>query len=125
MFDGCEEPHRAKGFCSTHYTRMQLWGDPAISVPHTPPPHPGTGAACVAWKGDNAGYSAVHWRLRQYRGRARDQTCQCGAAANTWAYDHQDPHEKTAVEGPYSTDLARYTAMCWTCHNLFDRARTP
>lgn len=82
------------------------------------------GAALPQWTGDAASYQAVHSRLRSYRGRAKDQTCACGEPATGWAYDHADPNHKVSETGaPYSTDLARYVALCASCHRLMDTAQ--
>lgn len=75
-----------------------------------------TMSATPAWRGDDIGYSAVHWRLRRYRGKATEHTCACGRGAHEWAFD-----EPTGA----STNLSRYTPMCRLCHRAFDREGSP
>lgn len=122
--EDCNEPHRAKGLCHKHYMRKLTWGDPNYVTPRYKFPPPPTGAESPNWKGDDVTYSAVHFRLKKLRGPAKDQICECGSSADTWAYDHTDPDEKLSDVGPYSVDLQRYTAMCHSCHTTLDFWRT-
>ena len=122
--EGCDDKHQARGYCDKHYRRLLDHGDP--DTVGTPGPSRGAnvGATNPAWKGDDAGYMAVHLRLKTLYGPAADHTCHCGAPAAQWAYLHNDPAEKVSPDGlPYSTDPARYTAMCAPCHVAFDQLR--
>lgn len=123
-FEGCEKPHVSRGWCKTHYSRWELWGDPALSKKRPVPP-PRRGSDNPTWKGEEAGYHAVHKRLQSHRGRASDYACQCGDQAAQWAYDHTDPDEKQGADdpGPYSHDLDRYIPMCHSCHVRVDQNR--
>lgn len=82
----------------------------------------------VQWRGEDVGYSAIHRRLRQYRGKASTHACcQCGGPARQWAYDHADPQEKLGDGGRgrvfrYSTSLDHYIPLCLRCHRRFDLA---
>jgi hypothetical protein len=122
--DGCGKPHQAKGLCGMHYERKSHYGNTDFVTPRYKLPAPPPGSENILWKGDDVGYSAVHVRLKKWRGKPVDQTCACGDTARTWAYDHSDPNEKTSAEGPYSLDLYRYTAMCYSCHTTLDHQRT-
>jgi hypothetical protein len=77
------------------------------------------------WRGDQASYENVHWRVKAQRGRAADYPCvACGGAAAHWAYDHSDPNERRQEGGgPYSLDIFRYQPMCVLCHNRMDTSR--
>lgn len=71
--------------------------------------HPG-------WKGDNAGYGAVHRRLAVELGPAKARSCHdCGKTAAQWSYN--GPRDGGL---PYSTDLSLYVARCFSCHRKFD-----
>lgn len=37
-FDGCTDPHYARGWCNKHWTRWKKHGDPSIVLPKKPPP---------------------------------------------------------------------------------------
>lgn len=114
--DGCDRPHKAKGLCNMHLLRWERTGSPHIVRPSNP-----RGAAHQRWCGDNITYGGAHRRLRAQRGSASNCDCrECGAPAADWAYTHNDPNEKVATEGPYSTDPNRYVPMCKSCHKRFD-----
>lgn len=127
-FDGCESPHHARGLCKTHLDRLLYHGDAAISTQNPPPPAM-PGSSNPGWKGDAAGYHAVHKRLITARGKASGHTCSCGKPAAQWAYDGKDPNQKTQVirtggreiTAPFSHDLSRYLPMCARCHIAYDR----
>jgi hypothetical protein len=76
----------------------------------------------------NPSYNAVHGRLRAQRGAASKYICVgCEEKrASDWAYDHEDPNEKTGiVHGSpllYSADPEHYKPMCHSCHMRFDAA---
>ena len=118
---GCDRPTHARGLCGTHYDRALATGSTDDPVHKTGPEH-------AAWRGDDAGYAAVHQRLKRIRGKASDHECECGSPAKHWAYDHTCPNEKWATrrgrEVPYSTDLNHYQPMCLPCHVAIDRAHS-
>ena len=71
-----------------------------------------TGSDHPGWKGDDAGYMAIHKRLRRERGEAKDQECifGCGPAYD-WAHNYDEL-------GPSK----EYFAACHRCHSRYDRA---
>jgi hypothetical protein len=99
----CERVSTTRGYCNIHYQRWLRHGDANAARP--------VGDAHHAWKGDDAGYAAIHHRLKITRGRAADHLCPCGKQAYEWAFDEPVG---------YSTDLDRYTALCHSCHKLLD-----
>jgi hypothetical protein len=120
---GCDKPHAALGWCEMHYTRWSRHGDPQTRLP-TCAEQPMAGPDHPKWKGDAIGYTGTHARVRSQRGPASAHLCaECGAPARQWSYDHTDPNERTAPQGPYSTDPARYRPLCVPCHTRFDRSR--
>lgn len=133
---GCERPHKAHGYCRTHYRRWQRHGDPLADAP-------------VRDRAPAAGPSA--WsalrRVRIERGPATGQVCaECAGLAAVWSYDGTDPDERTqpgpqagpGAEEPadssstaaagrerrYSLDPGRYRPLCRFCHRraVLDRA---
>lgn len=67
-------------------------------------------------------YMAMHNRLRQWRGSARDYSCPCGKRAQEWAYQGSR-HERVDPEGRrYSVNPDDYAPMCHRCHRLLDKA---
>lgn len=116
--EGCPETYAARDLCHTHYARWSCTGDPGPADIIGQPP---------GWIGDAAGYKAVHKRLNRQRGLATERTCQhCHGPAAEWAYDHQDPNERTDPDHQgcrYSVDLARYFPLCISCHRRFDLGR--
>lgn len=117
--EGCDRKHFGRGYCQTHRYRWAENGDPLVTRKH-----PGVyGESNPIWKGDEAGYSAVHYRLIRSRGSARDYDCvRCGDIACDWAYNHSAEHEKRdeASGLPYSTDLSDYLPLCRACHMKLD-----
>jgi hypothetical protein len=110
--DGCSGKHYGRGLCEKHYQRWVSHGDADTVLPGP-------------WKGDDAGYSAVHERLVTARGPARQHVCaHCGQPAMDWAYDHLDPDEKVGLRHgrllAYSTDPDRYMPLCRLCHSRHD-----
>jgi hypothetical protein len=97
--DGCNRKHAGRGLCRKHYDQARH--DPNSEAP----------------------YTAVHLKLRDHRGRARDQRCvDCGEPAQQWSYDHADPNELLTPTGlEYSADLAHYDPRCNACHRTFDQ----
>lgn len=71
------------------------------------PNHPG-------WRGSNAGYGALHDRLKKARGRA-NRCEECGTTEKR-RYDWAN------LTGKYD-DLNDYKQMCIPCHRRFDRDR--
>lgn len=104
----CEEPLKARGWCSMHYSRWRQHGDPLFLAPR---------------RRDDAGYAAAHDRVKQDRGRAADHSCvQCGKQARDWAYDGKDPDERQGEgrRNAYSLDPAHYQPFCRSCHMKHD-----
>lgn len=108
----CGRRHYAFGWCDLHYQRVRRNGNPDdVFVGN--------------WKGDEAGYSAVHERLNRTRGKASGFPCaHCGKPAVDWAYDNADPNPKFGVRHgyrlAYSTDPERYLPLCRLCHSKHD-----
>lgn len=119
--DDCDKTVRggSNGMCPKHATRVARHGDAAVVL--APEPH--FGERNHLWTGSDATYNAVHTRLRNQRGSAREQMCGCGNPAAQWAYDHADPNGRVAEEGPYSVNLDHYEAKCVPCHKRGDLAR--
>jgi len=66
----------------------------------------------TGWKGDQAGYQALH--LRVYRARGRPTTCSmCGTTDPTKTYDWAN------LTGNYQ-DIADFAPMCRSCHWRYD-----
>ena len=67
-----------------------------------------------AWKGDEAGYQALHLRVENRRGKASEHICaRCAERiADDWAN----------LSGNY-VDPNDYAPMCRTCHRAYDEAR--
>jgi hypothetical protein len=69
------------------------------------------------WKGDNASYSAFHYRL--YTRRGRPVKCeQCGLD------DPKRVYHWANLTGRFQ-DLYDYKSMCVSCHRKYDYARKP
>lgn len=74
---------------------------------------------------DDVTYTAVHQRLRHYRGNAREYKCvDCGTQAQHWSYNHDADNEKVEQLGmsvvPFSPDLTHYSPRCVRCHKHYD-----
>lgn len=109
--DGCDNTVQARGWCMKHYLRWHRRGTLEL-----------VGRGRNGWTGDEASYNASHFRTRKAKGRAADQQCEhCGGQALHWAYDHSDPGEKVAPEGPYSPNPDHYIPLCVPCHSTFDK----
>lgn len=85
-----------------------------------------------AWRGDDAEYSAIHYRIRSQRGPARDHSCvDCGGQASSWSYDGGSPLERISDQAGskgqlFSPDLMAYSPRCEPCHsNLDGRGKYP
>jgi len=104
---GCDQTHKAKGYCQLHYWRWRDHGDPLHQ-----PKLPGI-----------LTYTSVHRIVRRERGQADAHPCaRCGGRAEQWAYDHGDPDERfESGQGPYSLSVDRYIPLCVRCHIEFDR----
>lgn len=116
LVEGCSEAHRGRGYCSTHLQRLRKRG--TVALPHD---------RGNTWIGDDAGYSAVHQRLRLQLGPASRQVCvSCGRPASDWAYDHRARKVQFSSTGlPFTTDLSHYQPMCRVCHKAMDLDFTP
>lgn len=69
----------------------------------------------AAWRGDAAGYKALHLRVAAERGKP--QACgRCGHAGEGRRYEWAN------LTGSY-TDISDYERMCVPCHRKFDAAR--
>lgn len=65
------------------------------------------------WKGDQAGYQALHLRVQQERGRP--SLCErCGTTEGRFEWSN--------LSGHYA-DTADYWRLCVPCHRKFDAAR--
>jgi hypothetical protein len=126
---GCDRRHEARGYCSKHYVRWTVHGDPNVlgytrgAVRSAQLLH---GPAHQNWKGNAASYAAVHIRLRESRGRAAEFPCvSCTKQAADWSYDHSDPNQVIDPETGlvYSYDMSRYVPRCKSCHKLVDNAQ--
>lgn len=79
-----------------------------------------------AWKGDRAGYKAVHLRMSS---RLRPEHCaSCGTTEgrHEWALKADVPEDRLlrSPEGwAYSTCPDDYLSLCKPCHNRFDLGR--
>lgn len=125
--EGCGQvdtgPHQ---LCSKHHARWQRNGDPEVL----------RGALVRAgsdnpnWRGSQAGYRAIHERVRRCRGSASAYPCvNCGGRAHHWSYNHQDPNEFEVRHPNGSTYPAGspdyYDPRCVRCHKAFDLSRDP
>lgn len=114
----------ARGWCYKHYVRWKVHGDPQKLGYHG---NGVEGAAHHNWKGDQAGYAAIHDRIRRLRGTASNHRCvDCDCPAMDWSYTYQDPNELIAQwcgrPTPYSADPAFYVPRCKSCHKIHDLA---
>jgi DNA-directed RNA polymerase subunit RPC12/RpoP len=120
VLDGCSNtddgPH---GLCKLHQTRVRRHGSPDIVLERPRL----AGELNPNWTGPQASYTAVHARLRNTRGPARNYSCvTCGKTAKQWSYDHAAPDEQTGPDGAWSADLSHYVPRCVSCHKKFDLA---
>ena len=112
--EDCEAKAHSKGLCSKHYSRWARTGD-VNTVRST---HPAEKLSMT--------YAAVHLRLKREQGPAANHACACGAPAEQWAYDHNDPDEVFGDTGAgkwqvwYSVDLNHYLPLCRACHTTLD-----
>lgn len=74
-------------------------------------------------------YTAVHGRVRNLHGSARQHACvSCGEPALHWSYDHLDPEERISQAErtagiAYSLKTEHYQARCVPCHKRYDLDR--
>lgn len=144
----CTKPHRARGYCGSHYQRLRRSGafnTQLCSVRgcargveanefcrmhyrrwlrsgNTDEPDPSRTNVNIR---DVISYVSAHKRVYRTKGAARDQLCAtCGAQATNWAYMNSDPDEQFAPnEGHYSLKIEHYAPLCTDCHTRADRAR--
>ena len=74
-----------------------------------------SGSANHTWKGDEAGYSALHLRVESARGKPQ----QCSRCDTT---DPARFYEWANLTGHYE-DVLDYARMCRQCHRAYDAAR--
>ena len=71
------------------------------------------GALNHMWKGEDAGYKALHLRVRSKRGKPGScEACDSSTVRTEWAN----------ISGDY-TDENDYLSLCLRCHRLLDAAR--
>lgn len=77
-----------------------------------------------SWRGDSAGYDAVHARLKEWFGPASTLTCaDCGVPAHDWSYCGTCDAEQVAANGcSYCSHPEHYAPRCVSCHRKFDAA---
>ena len=122
--DGCERKRNAHGWCSTHYRRWRLYGDP-LHLKDRP-----SGSDNPNWKGDEIGYSAAHWRVKKLLAR-QCLVCETtkGKLEIALRHDtegehlrnHTDP--RSGIEVPYSIATDDYVRLCVRCHRRYDSPR--
>lgn len=111
----------ARGWCSRHYKRWQIHGDPLFVHPFAAGPGR-AGANHPMWKARSIGYTAAHLRISAEKGPAREYACvDCAGPAAEWSYTGADPAPLTDDVGrTYSDDPAFYVARCASCHRRHD-----
>lgn len=77
------------------------------------------------WRGDDASYFAVHYRVRNQRGSARDHPCvDCGGQARHWSYsggcERETPRRRDdagrVISPPYCPHVECFAPRCISCH---------
>ena len=69
-----------------------------------------------AWKGDDASYVSFHKWVRYHRGDPSRAKCAlCGFPANQWSN----------ISGEYLRDLTDWWALCYSCHQDYDKTNIP
>jgi len=121
--EGCVRHHMAHGYCELHYLRfVKSGGDlDVVALDGIKP-----ASLNPKWRGDAAGYEAIHSRLKREHGKASEHACaRCDESAVDWAYDHACPNEKTVERRgriyAYSTNPDRYLPLCRSCHTRLDK----
>ena len=106
------------GFCYVHSQRYKKHGDPNVVKPAP------SGAESPHWKGADATYNSVHYRIRSHYGSARDYACvDCDGPAAQWSYDGLDPEQRYDTETgcAYTHKPEHYAPRCIPCHVAYDR----
>lgn len=113
--EGCEKVHYCGGYCTVHYQRKRKHG--TIESPAKP-----LADLNPNWRGNSAGYRAIHVRIEVQRGKASEHSCvDCGDPAEQWSYNNSGDAERSEDGvGRYSTELANYDPRCRRCHFRFD-----
>lgn len=103
--------------CGKHLERHRKYGT-ATEVPH----YRGEPSwSNPNWRGNKAGYNAVHTRIRTLNGPASSHECaDCGMPAQHWSYNHCCDEEAHSTEGPYCHHPEHYEPRCVPCHKLHD-----
>lgn len=85
---------------------MKAWNK-GVKMPQT------TGASNYGWKGDGAGYGAVHkWVNIKKR---KPSSCEnCGKEGNSYQIQWSN------IDHKYKRNLDDYTALCVACHKKHD-----
>lgn len=97
----CNKPHRARGYCSTHYTRWRSNGDPNIVRPN----HFVRGG----------GYHAIHkWLYRHYGKANRCTNPDCPGTSRRYHWAKLDG-------AAYEHNRQNFTMLCAQCHRLYDQ----
>lgn len=116
--EGCESmAGYVSGECRNHYLGFQRNGDYEKRV--------GKGKSYNWLSDEKVNYNALHQRLRNYRGSAREHSCvDCGGDAKHWSYDHLSDGERLGRTGkylvPFSPNLEDYSPRCVPCHKKMD-----
>ncbi|QGJ92844.1 hypothetical protein PBI_BEAGLE_85 [Arthrobacter phage Beagle] len=117
--DGCEQERKGQ-YCSMHSARIARHGNPDTVIEYKDRQFP-KGENHPWWTGEDATYNAIHFRLRDTRGKACEHKCfECESDASQWAYVHNRGSALTSEHGPYSVNLDDYEAMCVPCHKTMD-----
>lgn len=72
-----------------------------------------SGEANHMWRGDAAGYQALHLRVESVRGKP--QLCE-------WCGNAEGRMEWANISGDYA-DINDYARLCVSCHRVYDAAR--
>ena len=115
--DGCERPHHAHGYCTSHDYHFITYGDPLAQGP---------GKYTGRKRLEVPSYDGVHKRLMRDIGKASQFQCvDCGYQAEEWSYNGGCPNEHwelfpDGVWLAYTTDQSRYSPRCTPCHRTRD-----
>jgi len=118
IIDECEKYVVSRGLCYLHNTRKRVHGDPHV-VQAAP-----SGESSHHWKGPEATYSSIHYRIRKLYGSAENHDCiDCGGMAAQWSYDGLDPEQRFDPDKgcAYTHNLEHYAPRCIPCHVAYDR----
>lgn len=96
--DGCENKHRSKGFCNTHYQRFLKHGDPLVVHSHP------VGCKVVGCekKHKSNGYCSMH-ASRIYRNDTLDLTRDERGAALEWIRENSTYQGDDCITYPFGT----------------------